>query len=88
MPAEDFPERKAVENALLRIESEDAETRKEFDEIFYCFFGNGRRNVNAVSLGCYISASSVYRRLELFRKAVEKELESYNTYTAVTVLRS
>ncbi len=87
MPSEYFPERKAVENALCKIESESRETRAEFDGIFSYFFANRRRNVNAVSMECWFSPSSVYRKLDTFRTAVDKELNDMKKYTEITVLR-
>ncbi len=86
-PVRSFPERKAVENALFKIESEGDGTRAEFDRIFSYFFENGRRNVNAVSIECWFSPTSVYRKLDILRRAVEKELHDMKKYTEITVLR-
>ena len=82
-----YAERKAVENALLKIECGKAAVKGEYDGIFSYFFENGRRNVNSVAIERWFSPSSVYRRLDFFCETVKKELGEMKKYTAVTVLR-
>ena len=86
-PLRFFPERKAVESALAKIESESVNSRSEFDGIFSYFYENGRRNVNAAAMACWFSPTSIYRKLNSFCSAVEKELAEMKKYTVITVLR-
>ena len=82
-----YAERKAVENAVLKIECGKGAVKGEIDGIFAYLFENGRRNVNSVAIERWFSPSSVYRRLDVFCVTVKKELGEIKKYTAVTVLR-
>lgn len=85
--AGNYSEIKAVESAVLKIESGSGGIKGEYDGIFAYYYENGRRNVNSVAIERWLSPSSVYRKLDIFCAAVKKELGEMKKYAAVTVLR-